>query len=205
MYKKDCKEHTENYRPISLLSVVSKVMERCVFNRIRERVYKLIRPCQHGFIEGRSCVTQLVKVLDIIGSHLDTGAQIDTVYLDMSKAFEKVNHRKLIKKLARFGFGGNLLKWFESYLTNRSQCVIVPGGISESKSVTSGVPRDESSIPCSFSFSKTNLPDAVASCNVGTFADDTKVYRVINSPENVTELRTDLDNLRLGRQIGYVI
>ena len=67
-------------------------MERCVFNGIKDGVYRLIQRCQHGFIAGRSCVTQLVEVLDIIGSHLDNGRQIDTVYLDMSEAVDRVSH-----------------------------------------------------------------------------------------------------------------
>ena len=81
-----------------------------------------------GFTAGRSCVTQLVEVLDIIGSHLDNGCQINTVYLDMSKAFDRVSHQKLINKLRQNGFGGNIFQRFVSYLINRSQSVIVPGG-----------------------------------------------------------------------------
>ena len=72
-------------------------MERCVFNGIRDRVSRLIHACQHGFTTGKSCVTQLIEVLDIIGSHLDSGGQVDTIYLDMSKAFDKVDHHTLAK------------------------------------------------------------------------------------------------------------
>ena len=92
VFQKDNKDHAENYRPISLLSLVSKVMERCVFNAIKEHVASLITRCQHGFIAGRSCVTQLIEVLDSIGSLLDSGGQIDIVYMDMSKAFDTVIH-----------------------------------------------------------------------------------------------------------------
>ena len=81
MFKKDAKEHAENYRLISLLSVISKIIERCVFNAARDRVYSLISSCQHGFMAGRSCVTQLVEVLDIIGLQLDGGSQIDTIII----------------------------------------------------------------------------------------------------------------------------
>ena len=91
VFKKDSKERAENYRPISLLYLVSKVMERCVFNSIKDHVYSLIDSSQHGFITGRSCVTQLVEleVLDFIGSQLDNGGRVDVIYLDMSKAFHK--------------------------------------------------------------------------------------------------------------------
>ena len=93
VHKKDNKEYAEIYRPISLLCLVSKVMERCVFNSIKDRVYSLIDSSQYGFITGRSCVTQLVEVLDYIGSQLDNEGQVNVIYLDMSKAFDKASHR----------------------------------------------------------------------------------------------------------------
>ena len=92
VFKKDKKEYAENYRPISLLYLVSKVMERCVLNLIKDRVHNLIDSSQHGFITGRSCVTHLVEVLDYIGSQLDNGGQVGVIYLGMSKAFDKVSH-----------------------------------------------------------------------------------------------------------------
>ncbi|CAB4032685.1 Hypothetical predicted protein, partial [Paramuricea clavata] len=89
VYKKGEKEYAENYRPISLLSIVSKVLERCVFYNIREQLYQVIKTSQHGFTRGKSCVTNLLEVLNYIGSILDVGGQVDAVYLDMSKAFDK--------------------------------------------------------------------------------------------------------------------
>ena len=109
VFKKDNKEYAENYWPISLLWLISKVMERCVFNSIKDRVYSMIDSSEQGFITGRSCVTQLVEVLDYIGSRLDNGGQVDVIYLDMSKAFDKVSHRKLLRKLRDYGFNGKLL------------------------------------------------------------------------------------------------
>ena len=88
--KKDIKEYVENYRPISLLTIISKVLERCVLVRLQDHLLQMLHQEQHGFIPGRSCVTQLVKVLNYIGSLLDSGQQTDVIYLDMSKAFDKV-------------------------------------------------------------------------------------------------------------------
>ena len=116
VFKKDNKEQAENYRPISLLSITSKVMEWCISNAIGDHVFNLISACQHGFIAEQSCVTQLVEVLDEIGTKRDRGGQVDIIYLDMSKAFDTVNHAKLLRKLHQYGFGGNLLTWLESYL-----------------------------------------------------------------------------------------
>ena len=128
-------------RPISLLSIVSKVMERCLFNVIRDHVFNLISACQHGFVAEQSCVTQLVEVLDQIGTKLDRGGQVDIIYLDMSKAFDTVNHAKLLRKLHQYGFGRNLLTWLESYLHNRFQRVTILGATSSPLPVTSGVPQ----------------------------------------------------------------
>ena len=83
------KSHVENYRPISL-SFISKVLERCIFNNIKYHVYERLNPCQHGFIPGKSCITQLIEVLELIGCELDHSKQVDVLYLDMSKAFDKV-------------------------------------------------------------------------------------------------------------------
>ena len=113
-YKKDEKDHVENYRPISLLCIISKVLERCVLNRINDRLEDLIANCQHGFRSGRSCVTNLLETLDYIGAILDRAGQVDCVYLDMSKAFVKVRHDLLMEKLRDAGFGVNLLTWFRT-------------------------------------------------------------------------------------------
>lgn len=109
VFKKENKEHVENYRPISLLHIVSKVMKRCLFNSIKDYVFSLIAKCQHGFVKGRSCVTQLVEVLDYIGAQLDNGGQVDTVYFDMSKAFDKVSHPKLLRQSV-----ASLRNWWEA-------------------------------------------------------------------------------------------
>ena len=127
VYKKGRKDYVENYRPISLLPLVSKVRERCVLARVRDHLYHFISPAQHGFLPGRSCVTQLLTALDQIGEHLDTGKQTDVIYLDMSKDFDKVCHPLLLRKLKQCNVFGRLLDWFNAYLTNRKQRVTVSG------------------------------------------------------------------------------
>ena len=137
VYNKDNKEYIENYRPISLLCLVFKVMERCLFKAIKDQVYILVGSCQHGFMAKRSCAAQLDEVFDLIGSQLDKGGQVDFIFLDMSKAFDKVSHRKLLTLLQEHGFGGNLLGWFDFYLQNRLQRVTALGVSSEALPVTS--------------------------------------------------------------------
>ena len=131
----------ENYRPISLLPVISKVLERCVLAGLRDDISHLISREQPGFLAGRSCVTQLTSVLHYIGGQLDAGKQIDIIYLDMSKAFDKVDHTKLLGRLHQYGITGKLHDWFRSYLQGRKQQVTVLGATSRELPVTSGVPQ----------------------------------------------------------------
>ena len=100
VHKRDEKSYVENYRPISLFPLISKVLERRVFQNIKQHhVYQQINPYQHGFIPQKSCVSQLVEVFEQIGRKLDNGKQIDVIYLDMSKAFDKVSHAQLLRRL----------------------------------------------------------------------------------------------------------
>jgi hypothetical protein len=98
VFKKGDKSFVENYRPISLLCIVSKVL-----NKLRDHLLQLLNSSQHGFTPGRSCTTQLVEVLNFIGSLLDSGKQTDIIFMDMSKAFDKVSHTALVNKLANYG------------------------------------------------------------------------------------------------------
>ena len=163
VHKKGAKDHVENYRPISLLPIVSKVFEHCVLNSIRFHLYQVISPKKHGFCTGRSCITNLLEALDHIGSLLDSGSQVDTIYLDMSKAFDKVSHRRLVHKLLQAGFSGNLLNWFCSYLSSRRQRVTVLGATSEDLPVTSGVPQGSILGPALLLLYVNDLPEVISS------------------------------------------
>ncbi|CAB3982691.1 Hypothetical predicted protein [Paramuricea clavata] len=177
IYKKNEREHVENYRPISLLSVISKVLERCILNNIKDQLYKSIPACQHGYLTGKSCVTNLLEALDHVGSLLDHGEQIDLVYLDMSKAFDMVSHNRLIQKLYKAGFSGNLLKWFRSYLSERRQRVTVMGATSDELPVTSGVPQGSILGPVFFLLYVSDLPKLISNSRA-TMADG-KVTKVL--------------------------
>ena len=109
----------ENYRPISLLPIVSKVFERCVLKSIKDLLYHVISPKQHGFCTGRWCVTSLLEAFDHSGSLLDSGSQVDTIYLDMSKAFDKVSCRRLVHKL---GYKSVIFNYYKSALAVSCDC-----------------------------------------------------------------------------------
>ena len=115
IHKKDSKEDAKNYRPISLLPIVSKVLERCMGNRFYDHLKDLISVLQHGFLPNRSCVTQLLSVLHTVGQSLDNNIQSDMIYLDFAKAFDTVDNSALLAKLRLNGVKGQLFCWFKDY------------------------------------------------------------------------------------------
>ena len=195
VYKKCDKEHTENYRPISLLPIISKVFERSIFMNIRRQFSRAIHDHQHGFLQGKSCVTNLLEALEYVGACLDTGGQVDILYLDMFKAFDRINHKRLMEKLANSGIGGNLLNWFRSYLTDRRQRVTVLGVTSKQLPVYSGAPQGSILGPALFLLYVNDLLEAPTSSRAVMFADDTKLFSTIKSHYDVAALQNDLGTL----------
>ncbi|CAB4005371.1 Hypothetical predicted protein [Paramuricea clavata] len=139
--KKGPAEEVSNYRPISLLSLVSKVFEHCVCNQLVSHISTQLHRLQFGFLRGKSTTSQLLHILQDIHQALESGNQVDAVYLDFAKAFDKVSHKLLLTKLHKFGIRGDLLSWFENYLSGRYQIVTVLGETSGTLPVLSGVPR----------------------------------------------------------------
>ena len=139
IYKKGKRHIPGNYRPVSLTSVAGKCMERLIRDAIMTHMTEndLISPKQHGFIQGRYCVTQLLAVLDSWTLALDEGENIDTIYLDFAKAFDTVPHQRLLMKLPGYGIEGRILTWIEAFLTDRRQRVLVNDSRSSWAYVTS--------------------------------------------------------------------
>ena len=196
IFKKGDKENCSNYRPISLLCIVSKVLERAVLNQIKSEILPLITQFQHGFLGGRSTETQLLHVYNYINSILDSSGQADIIYLDFSKAFDSVPHHLLLHKLRSFGFNGSLYQWFSSYITSRKQRVVIDGEYSDWCNVTSWVPQGSILGPVLFLLYINDLTDCVSNnTNVALFADDVKIYREINSLHDCLLLQHDLTSL----------
>ncbi len=143
VYKKAFRYLKENYRPVSLLSCVSKIMERIVYNALYNffKVNGLLSERNSGFKEKDSTINQLVHLCHQIYQGLDSAKDICLVFLDVSKAFDKVYHPALLHKLERMGVSGNLLKWLGSYLSDRKQTVVINGVCSDSKSINASVPQ----------------------------------------------------------------
>ena len=142
IYKKGSLKKAGNYRPISLTSIVCKTMEHCVRNHIVNHmmVNNLFSSQQYGFVKGRSTVLQLLNVMDMWTNAIDKGDSIDTVYLDFTKAFDKVLHNRLMGKLKSIGINTETLHWIKAFLSDRVKQVCINGANSTWKKVTSGIP-----------------------------------------------------------------
>ena len=192
-----CRSSPENYRPISLTSIVCKLMEHILYSKIMSHLsnHKVLSDYQHGFREKRSCETQLLLTTNDFANVLNDGGQIDSILLDFSKAFDKVDHEKLCHKLDHYGIRGIHLQWITSFLSDRTQQVIVNGKSSSFAPVKSGVPQGTVLGPLLFLVYINDLPLNVNS-KVRLFADDAYLYRTITSKEDIITLQNDLDSLQ---------
>ena len=177
-FKKGQKYQAENYRPISLTSVCSKIMEHVITSQIMNHGENnnILYLLQHGFRRGRSYETQLIEFIDDLSSNLQKNQQTDVLIMDFAKAFDKVCHSHLVHKLHHYGIRGKVNRWIKNWLTNRKQCVVVEGEKSQFVIVFSGEPAQLHS-------------------TVRLFADDTIAYLVIETPEDASLLQEDLNTL----------
>ena len=198
VFKKGDKSQAVNYRPISLTCILCKVLEHIMASQIVKHMneHSLLYDLQHGFREKRSCETQLTMLVEDLARSASKGKQTDLILLDFSKAFDKVNHSKLIWKLHQYGIRSNVLRWVQAFLGNRSQSVVVEGEESDSVPVCSGVPQGSVLGPILFLIYINDLPDTITS-KVRLFADDTALYLTIEGENDSAILQHDLDKLSM--------
>ena len=197
IYKKGPKNLAENYRPVSLTSQLSKILEALLRDEMVKHLdkHKLIRDSQHGFRNGRSCATNLLAFMDEVTEVMDSGGSIDAIFLDFAKAFDKVPHGRLLAKLRAHGFDGQVVAWIEAWLKDRKQRVCLDGILSGTwRRVLSGVPQGSVLGPLLFLIFINDL-DLNISSSVFKFADDTKITSEINNLLDSKKLQADLDTL----------
>jgi hypothetical protein len=154
IFKKNDRQDKLNYRPVSLLTCLSKICEKIVFIRLYNFLLeiKFLTPFQSGFRPGDSTTNQLILITHKIYEALEQGKEVRMVFLDISKAFVKVWHRGLLLKLERLGLRDPLLKWFRSYSIGRKQRVIIDGQSSDWRQIEAGVPQGSVLDLCFFLF-----------------------------------------------------
>lgn len=187
---------TGNYRPVSLTSIVCKVLEKIIRNFVMTFLEEnnLLTSEQHGFVSKKSCATNLLESLDLVSEILAEGNPVDIVYLDFAKAFDMVPHKRLLHKLNAYGIGSVLLKWFESFLTGRKQRVVLGDSISDWSHVTSGVPQGSVIGPLLFVIFINDLPEKLTNkCKL--FADDSKIIARVGNEENEISLQKDINSV----------
>ena len=199
IYKSDDRLKCENYRPISILPIVSKILERCVFNQIYKFLNdnSLLSKHQHGFRPKHSTLTALTQMCDTLYENMDNGQLSGIVFLDIRKAFDSIDHNILLDKLKdQFGISDIELRWFESYLTNREQVCIVNNSMSSSKRIVSGVPQGSILGPLLFLLYINDLPECLQKTTPYLYADDTQISCSSNSLiELIENLNHDLNRI----------
>ncbi len=194
VHKCSQKDIVKHYRGIALLSVLSKVFERCVYPRIFTHVEPLLNNDQHGFRRHRSCITQLLQYVHNLATTLDSGGQIDNIYLDMAKAFDRVPHQKLLYKLEYIGIRDPLLHWFKDYVTDRRHRVVIDGAYSDWKYVHSGVPQGSIIGPIMFLIYINDIGSGLSpDTSLPLYADDAKCSRVIENAGDCCILQEDIN------------
>ena len=197
IFKKGDKSSVTNYRPISLTSLPMKVLEYCIKDMIIIKCGHLIRDNQHGFSREKSCLTQLLPLIDKFSVALNNKSRVDIIYFDFAKAFDSVNHDLILAKLKnKFGIDGLLLQFLRDYLYNRHQQVVINGSLSGTLAVSSGVPQGSILGPLLFILFIDDICDEISDgTNLELYADDTKIWREILTDNDQVELQNNIDKL----------
>ena len=197
VFKKGDKKSIKNYRPISLTCICAKVMERIVHEEFLIRTANLIDRRQHGFLINKSCTTNLISIVEDIAYSLHNKAGTDIIYFDFAKAFDTVNHDLLLEKLKyKFNIDGRMLKFLCSYLSSRKQRVVLSNKSSSILPVKSGVPQGSILGPLLFILFINDIYENISSgTNISLYADDTKIWRQMNSYNDCIILQNDISSL----------
>ena len=200
IFKGGDKTCLENYRPISVIPILAKIMEKIAYDQTIKYLTenKVLTNCQSGFRSMHSTETALINVTEKWLKEIDNGNIVGIVMIDLKKAFDTIDHSILLEKLEMHGFDHSTLKWFKNYFEDRRQFTSVNGYISDERTLTCGVPQGSLLGPLLFTLFVNDMPNYVKSCEVSLYADDTCLFTSSNDPRQVEKkLNEDISNLSL--------
>lgn len=192
IFKKGDESLVTNYRPVAMSNTIALVFEKIMNAHILTAIGDKLTFNQHGFMKNRSTGTNLNEYVSFISGALDEGREVHAGYFDFSKAFDTVDHDRLISKLSEIGLDDSVVKWIGSYLSERTVFVTFNGEKSSSFTPNSGVPQGSVLGPLLFNIFINDLGDKILNCFL-LFADDLKIFAKIVSPSSVISLQNDID------------
>ena len=192
LHKSGSTKSFDNYRPISVLPIVSKIIEKIVHKQLMNFLdeNKLLSTRQFGFRPKMSTELAATLLLDDIRKNVDKGQLVGAVFVDLSKAFDTISHSNLLTKLSSYGIDGKELTWFEDYLFNRSAQVSYNDVLSEAQQLKSGVPQGSILGPLLFVLFFNDITDVIET-NIVKYADDTVIYWADKDVTNLSKILTD--------------
>ena len=200
LHKSGDKSNPDNYRPISILPVISKVLEKSVHNQLSNYLEsnRLLSDRQFGYRKKRSTELATALFLDDIRRSTDDGKLTGVVYIDLSKAFDTLGHATILSKLEEYGISNTSLDWFKDYLFGRTQIVLRDDSLSDPCFITCGVPQGSILGPLLFLIFFNDFPEILNKCSVVQFADDTVIYVSAKTVAEIEEiLNTELKNIAM--------
>ena len=200
LFKRGNREQATNYRPISILPVFAKIFEGLMYERLMAYLqqHQILSKHQFGFQKGKSTKGALLRFINEIQGDLDKGLTAGAIYIDLTKAFDTVDHKILLKKLQIYGVRGIALEWFTSYLTSRTQHISCGETKSEAKLIRCGVPQGSNLGPLLFLIYLNDLPHCLQFGKPTLFADDTTVYNAASNAEQLVR-QTNADLCQLAK------
>lgn len=195
IFKSGDKHNIENYRSISIQSVIPKILDKLVSQQLHNRYSHLLSDNQHGFRKNKSTITNLFDYTHYIAESLIHNKQVDSIYIDFRKAFDTVNISILIDKLLHIGINRKSIAWINSFLYKRKQQVKIKNHVSHYINACSGVPQGSHCGPILFLFFIDDICKSLSNSRILLFADDLKIFRAVSSSKDSELLQLDLNSV----------